>query len=640
MTGKDSRRSTLSPLPRSLDPLPDESLPGYLLRLAHRLGLAPARVMQLTGLTAGRDRHQPARQSLMLHLDEAPAGAFARVTRLTATETARLCMSSISGQYPWAAPRVTADQWGPRSLASPWVFTAATRYCPQCLAGDGSLIQQQHGGAWQKAWRLPVVFTCPAHRLLLEHLCPSCRQPAMSAAPGAPAWLIPRARDHGLHPAQCRAALQPQATGRRARPCGARLNAPARAGEDARAPDDLLALQDRLLQLLRAGEPAAITSVGQPATPAQYFADLRLVCSLINGAWPHSQTLITGPGMAEYLGRHITSTGGTATRRHTLCDIPPLDARPGAALITAAVRILDGGDLRVLSEFLAPARDGASRKSPRGRWLRRYRRAGHDCSDGFRDALEPLVNSFQRADRRSRGRRAPAPQITFAPEHVPGHLQDDWHYEHFRHISGNTRLLRRAAALRLVQMSAGGSLAEAAAFLGIDHRYLKASPGSAAFADDPAQFRLAVHALARQLSATPHLINYKRRRDALQDWCVSPATWQDIVSQLPPTKGPFQPELSDCKRQFASEAIWARVTQGEHLLAPRIIEHQLSAGDPTWHRRRDNMWHFYLATPPKPHYAALRKILNAYADGLSAAINRDHSQRPRQINLGNATYRW
>jgi len=59
----------LSPLPRSLDPLPDESLPGYLLRLAHRLGLAPARIMQLTGLTAGRDGHQPARRSLMLHLD-------------------------------------------------------------------------------------------------------------------------------------------------------------------------------------------------------------------------------------------------------------------------------------------------------------------------------------------------------------------------------------------------------------------------------------------------------------------------------------------------------------------------------------------------------------------------------------------
>ena len=619
----------LSPLPRSLDPLPDESLPGYLLRLAHRLGLAPARIMQLTGLTAGRDgRHQPARRSLMMHLDEAPAGVFARITRLTSAEATQLCMSSMSGQYPWAAPQVTTDQWGPRTLASPWTFTAATRYCPQCLAGNGSTIQQQHGGAWQKAWRLPAVFAGPAHRQLLEHLCPSCRQPPMSAAPGAPALLIPLAVAGGLHPAQCRAALRPQDAGRHARPCGARLDAPAPTGEDSPVTDDLLALQGRLLQLLTPEGPAAAISVGQPATPAQYFADLRLVCSLINGAWPHSRDLITGPGTAESLGQYIASTGGAATRRHTLCDTPPLDARPCAALITAAARILDDGDLRVLGELLAPARDGASRKTQRGRWIRRYQRAGHDCSGGFRDALEPLVNSFQRTDRRSRGRRAPAPQISFAPEHIPEHLQDDWYHEYFRRIGGNTRLLRRAAALRLVQISAGGSLAEAAAFLGIDHRYLKASPGSAAFADDPTEFRLAVHALARQLSATPELINYKHRRDALRHWCISPAAWQDIISQLLPTKGPFRPELSDCKRQFASEAIWARITRGEHLLAPRIIENHLSAGDPTWPRRRDNMWHFYLATPAKPHYAALRIILNAHADDLAAIIDRQPHPAP------------
>jgi hypothetical protein len=34
------------------------------------------------------------------------------------------------------------------------------------------------------------------------------------------------------------------------------------------------------------------------------------------------------------------------------------------------------------------------------------------------------------------------------------------------------------------------------------------------------------------------------------------------------------------------------------------------------------MWHFYLASPPKPHYAALQEILNAYADNLAAAIDR------------------
>ncbi len=608
----------MSPLPRSLDPLPEESLPGYVLRLAHRLGLSPARILQLTGLA----RQLQAPRGLMMHLDAAAAGSFARVTSLTAAETTQLCMSSMSGRYPW----VTAGRQGPRSLASPWVFTSATRYCPQCLSGDGSSIQQQHGGAWQKQWRLPVVFACLAHRRLLEHLCPSCRQPPMSAPPGAPAWLIPRASDGGLHPARCRSALQPQAAGRHVRSCGARLDAPAPAGEDFPAADNLLAVQDRLLQLLRPGESAAVISVGHPATPAQYFADLRFACSLINGTWPNSRNLITSPGMAECLDRCITSTSGTAPRRHTLCDTPPLDARPGAALITAAVRILDGGDLRVLGELLTPARDGASRKTPRGRWIRRYQRTGHDCSGGFRDALEPLINSFQRTDRRSRGRRAPAPQISLAAEHIPGHLQDDWYHEHFRHIGGNTRLLRRAAALRLVQISAGGSLADAAAFLGIDHRYLKASSGSAAFADDPADFRLAVHALARQLSATPGLINYKHRRDALRHWCIDPAAWQDIISQLPPTKGPFQPELSDCKRQFASEVIWARITQGEHLLAPRIIENRLSAEDRTWHGRRDNMWHFYNAHPAKPHYAALKEILNVFAGNLARQI--DHKAAP------------
>ena len=182
-----------------------------------------------------------------------------------------------------------------------------------------------------------------------------------------------------------------QAAGRG--PAGPPLRGKARCscpGERALADDDLLALQDRLLQILRAGEPADVMQRRRSlATPAQYFADLRLVCSLINGAWPHSRNLIAGPGTAEDLDLHIASTGGTGTRRHTLCDTPPLDARPGAALITAAARILDGGDLRALGELLAPARDGASRKGARGRWIRRYQRAGHDCSAGFRDALEP-----------------------------------------------------------------------------------------------------------------------------------------------------------------------------------------------------------------------------------------------------------
>jgi hypothetical protein len=75
-------------------------------------------------------------------------------------------------------------------------------------------------------------------------------------------------------------------------------------------------------------------------------------------------------------------------------------------------------------------------------------------------------------------------------------------------------------------MFVGGSLAEAAAFVGAGHRYLKASPGSAALAGDPAQFRLVVHALACRRNP-----RYPRPAAVLQP--ANPAgTFSGTVSRL------------------------------------------------------------------------------------------------------------
>jgi hypothetical protein len=80
---------------------------------------------------------------------------------------------------PGKRRRLPMDKWA--------LFAPATRYCPECLAGDGSAVQESFGSPWLKAWHLPVVFACPAHQRLLEHRCPGCGQgPSMSALVPAP----------------------------------------------------------------------------------------------------------------------------------------------------------------------------------------------------------------------------------------------------------------------------------------------------------------------------------------------------------------------------------------------------------------------------------------------------------------------
>lgn len=86
---------------------------------------------------------------------------------------------------------------------------------------------------------------------------------------------------------------------------------------------------------------------------------------------------------------------------------------------------------------------------------------------------------------------------------------------------------------------------------------------------DRSQFDTALHHLADELDASPNLIDYRRRRDALRDWCIDPDTWQALTGQLPATwPHGLQPALGDRERQTASIIVWARITQGEHLFAP------------------------------------------------------------------------
>jgi|CZKT01.1.fsa_nt_gi hypothetical protein len=295
---------TIAPLPRSLDPLPAESLPGYVLRLAHRLEQAPARIADLTGLMPASRQGRLIPLRCLLRLEPLTMKNFTAATRLSEQEARALCLSSLGHRYPpldLAGNRAQLNSGGIIGRGS-WVFTRSTRYCPACLAGNGAAIQQLHGGAWQKLWHLPVVFACTTHRRLLTVRCPQC-QGLVHAGAG----IIDRPAEL-LHPAQCRNTTTAGEAGPHPAACGARLDAAEPDPGSPGTPDlrPLLALQEHLLDLLQPGGPPATTSIGQEITVSRYFTDLRLVAALIRGTWPQGRHWAGCPAAADALGRHVT----------------------------------------------------------------------------------------------------------------------------------------------------------------------------------------------------------------------------------------------------------------------------------------------------------------------------------------------
>jgi TniQ len=187
--GLTGTRPCPRPLSRSLDPIAGESLGGYLLRLSWRLRVSPLHLARLTG--CADDGPAVIRRRLLPGLD---VQRFAQATRLSADEASSLTVASWADRYP----PITRSRIGPDPpiVLDGWLFSTSIRYCPDCLAGNSSLVQQQYGGPWKKTWHLPVTFACLQHQRFLHEGC-------AQAHPGIPAARPPGGSSPSPPPAPC-----------------------------------------------------------------------------------------------------------------------------------------------------------------------------------------------------------------------------------------------------------------------------------------------------------------------------------------------------------------------------------------------------------------------------------------------------
>lgn len=399
-------------LPSSLGPLPGECLPGYLLRLAYRLELPPARTAELCGLAGVRIRHGQIPVDHLIELPDGISARFARTASLASGEAAGLTLS----RYRHAYPALTA-RGGGGSIASAytdtWAASFSSRYCPECLAEDARQADGSFGGAWKLSWHLPVVFACTAHGRLLEHACPACGS-AVNGSSGR-ASLIARPHAAALHPHQCRNPAGSSGEGRAGRrvpSCGGRLDSLISPPPACLPRDDLermLGLQAKISQML-GQDPAEGTNAR-----AAYFPDLLATTRLLILSWPAGSALAGSQALASLIDEHaeparkaaIPARDSTGQARRGRPDAnvwgpPGPAAQCGALILAADSMISDPAGLRDQVQELARTAAQTSQRAFRA--IRNM----EDLSPAYRRALAP------------RGR---APSCPGQPPAVPAHAR-------------------------------------------------------------------------------------------------------------------------------------------------------------------------------------------------------------------------
>lgn len=241
--------------------------------------------------------------------------------------------------------------------------------------------------------------------------------------------------------------------------------------------------------------------------------------------------------------------------------------------------------------------------------------------------------------------RVPSRACRFTVEEVPSHLPQAWYDAYFKdfaqYVPGagiyTVRHVRRAASLKLVEMTAGGSWRDSARTLGIpDSRALSALTKLRSQVDGAdlwPRFEDATERIGRHLDELPQRTNYARRRRQLANWLMPDSDWLEIGSGLPQADR----QTTHHGTAVGTVLIWTEVTQSDHLLCPLLQTLRQTEVD---YEATVNEIRLSLAPAnPRSSRVHLHQRIQTYARELAARIDTGHSlegpvpplvaQRPR-----------
>ena len=166
----------------------------------------------------------------------------------------------------------------------------------------------------------------------------------------------------------------------------------------------------------------------------------------------------------------------------------------------------------------------------------------------------------------------------FTAEEVPSHLPLDWYEKYFADFADHVphpnlytvRHLRRAAPLKLVEMTAGGSWLQCARALDIPEGRARSAliklRGQFGESDGWSRFVEVAEQLACHLDQLPRRVNYALRRRTLATWQMPHSDWTELCDGLPQANR----LTSRYGTMLGTVLVWAETTQSDYLLCPLL----------------------------------------------------------------------